>query len=125
MAQTKRKRKHRGNAAGIVERPAHNARGGRAAGAPARPQTKEERRAAARQARIERMSRPPTWKAATQRASIAATMFAILVIVAFHEKVVSAVVIAALMLLVYIPLSYMTDSFLFRWRQKRSAGPRS
>ena len=71
------------------------------------------------------MNRPPTWKGAAQRASIAAGMFAILVLVFFHEKVVNAVAIAAFMLLVYIPLSYMTDSFLYRWSQKRSPGARS
>jgi len=125
MAQTKRKRKHRGNAAGIVERPAHNARGTRATAAPKRPQTKDERRAAARQARTERMNRPPTWKGAAQRAAIAAGVFAVLVIVVFHEKLISAVLIAAFMLLVYIPLSYMTDNALYRWRQKRSPGTRS
>jgi hypothetical protein len=125
MAQTKRKRKHRGNAAGIVERPAHNARGTRVTAAPKQPQTKEQRRAAARQARVERMNRPPTWKAAAQRAAVAAAMFAILVMVIFHEKVVAAVAIAAFMLVVYIPLSYMTDSALYRWRQKRQTGARS
>ena len=124
MAQTKRKRKHRGNAVGIVERPAHNQRGAKTA-APKRPQTKEVRRVAARQARVERMNRPPTWKGAAQRASIAAGMFAILVLVFFHEKVVNAVAIAAFMLLVYIPLSYMTDNALYKWRQKRRPGARS
>jgi len=122
MAQTKRKRKHRGNAAGIVERAAHNTRGTRAQAAPKRPQTKEERRTAARQARVERMNRPPTWRGAAQRAAIAAGMFAILVVVIFHEKVVNAVAIAAFMLLVYIPLSYMTDNALYKWRRKRSPG---
>src|SRR2546423_11423809 len=120
MAQAKRKRKHRGNAAGIVERSAHNTRGTRAQAAPKRPQPKDERRAAARQARVERMNRPPTWKGAAQRASIAAGMFAILVVVIFHEKVINAVAIAAFMLLVYIPLSYMTDNALHKWRRKRS-----
>jgi len=123
MAQTKRKKKHRGNAAGIVERPAHNARGTRTA-APKRPQTKDEKRAATRQARVDRLNRPPTWKGATQRAAIAAGMFAVLVILIFREKVVNAIAIAAFMLLVYIPLSYMTDSALYKWRQKRAAGGR-
>ena len=63
MAQTKRKKKHRGNAAGIVERPAHNARGTRTA-APKRPQTKDEKRAATRQARVE------VWRPVRPRVSI-------------------------------------------------------
>ena len=48
-----------------------------------------------------------------------------LVLVFFHEKVVNAVAIAAFMLLVYIPLSYMTDNALYKWRQKRRPGARS
>jgi hypothetical protein len=123
MAQTKRKRtrKHRGNAAGIVERPAHNTRGSSAGTKPNRPLTKEEQRAATRQRRIDRMSQPPTWKAATQRAAIAAGLFAVLVMVLFKEKVVTSIALAAFMLVVYIPLSYMTDRALYNWRQKKSA----
>jgi hypothetical protein len=122
MAQTKRKRtrKHRGNAAGIVERPAHNARGG-AAGTPKRPATKEEQRAQTRQRRLDRMNRPPTWKGAVQRAAIAAALFAVLVTIFFKEKVVNSLAIAAFMLVVYIPLSYLTDRALYNWRQKKKA----
>jgi hypothetical protein len=122
MAQTKRKRKHRGNAAGIVERPAHNSRG---ATAPAskRPQTKEQMRADARRKRQERMNREPTWKNATQRAAIAAGLFAVLVTVIFKENVVTSVTLACFMLLVYIPLSYMTDRAIFNWRRKKSGAP--
>jgi hypothetical protein len=122
MAQTKRKRtrKHRGNAAGIVERPAHNTRGGSAA-ASKRPATKEEQRAQTRQRRLDRMNRPPTWKGAVQRATIAAGLFAVLVTIFFKEKVVNSLAIAAFMLVVYIPLSYATDRALYNWRQKKKA----
>jgi cation transport ATPase len=118
MAQTKRKRKHRGNAAGIVERPAHNARR-TSEPASKRPLTKEQQRAQARQRRVERMNRAPTWKGAVQRASVAALMFAVLIVVIFHEKVANAVAVAAFMLVVYIPLSYLTDRALYNWRQKK------
>lgn len=116
MAQSRRKRKHRGNAAGIVERPAHNATGRQR-----RPQSKEDTRAAARRQRIERMNRPPTWRGATQRAAIAAGLFAVLVVLFFKEKVGNAVALAGFMLVVYIPLSYMTDRGLYNWRQKKKA----
>jgi hypothetical protein len=121
MAQTKRKRKHRGNAAGIVERPAHNTRGQSAAAAKQRrPQTKEEQRAAARQRRVERMNRPPSWRSAVQRAGIAAGLFAVLVVLFFKESAINAVTLAGFMLIIYIPLSYMTDRAIYNWRQKRS-----
>lgn len=127
MAQTKRKRtrKHRGNAAGIVERPAHNSRGTAAgSGKQRRPMTKEEARIEARRKRQERMNRPPTWKGAVQRAAIAAGLFAVLVVVFFGENVTTAVSLAIFMLAVYVPLSYFTDKALYNWRQKKGTIPR-
>ena len=124
MAQTKRKRKHRGNAAGIVERPAHNSRGNAAASSK-RPMTKEEVRADARRRRQERMSRPPTWRGAAQRAAVAAGLFVVLITIFFKENIATSVTLGAFMLLLYIPLSYMTDRALYNWRQKKGAAPRS
>lgn len=128
MAQTKRKRtrKHRGNAAGIVERPAHNSRGNTAAPSNRkRPMTKDEARTAQRQKRQDRMNRPPTWKGATQRAGVAAVLFAVLVTVFFKEKAAASIVLAAFMFVVYVPLSYMTDKALYNWRKKKGMIPRS
>ena len=125
MAQTKRKRKHRGNAAGIVERSAHNTRSTTNPTAKKRPLTKEEQRIAARERRMERLNREPTWKAATQRAAIAAALFAVLVTIFFKESVVTSLSLACFMLVVYIPLSYLTDKALYNWRQKKSAAGRS
>ena len=124
MAQTKRKRKHRGNAAGIVERPAHNSRGNAAASSK-RPMTKEEVRADARRRRQERMSRPPTWRGAAQRAAVAAGLFVVLITIFFKENIATSVTLGAFMLLLYLPLSYMTDRALYNWRQKKGAAPRS
>jgi hypothetical protein len=122
MAQTKRKRKHRGNAAGIVERPAHNSRGSTAA--PKAKSTKEQTRLDARRRREERMNRPPTWKGATQRAGVAAALFAVLITVFFKETVGTAIALAGFMLVVYIPLSYITDRSLYNWRRKKGVIPR-
>jgi hypothetical protein len=126
MAQTKRKRnrKHRGNAAGIVERPAHNSRGATAS-TPSknRPMTKEEQRAEARRRRQDRMNRPPTWKGAAQRAGIAAGLFAVLITLFFKENVATSITLALFMLVVYIPLSYITDRALHNWRKKKGVIP--
>jgi len=124
MAQTKRKRKHRGNAAGIVERPAHNSRGNAPAASKGRPKTKAEVRADSQRRRQERMNRPPTWKGAAQRAGVAAALFAVLITIFFKESVATSVALAFFMLLVYIPLSYITDRSIYNWRQKKSAQPR-
>ena len=120
MAQTKRKRtrKHRGNAAGIVERPAHNSRGTTASPTKARS-SKEQTRLDARKRREERMNRPPTWKGATQRAGVAAGLFAVLITIFFKETIATSISLAAFMLVLYIPLSYMTDRALFNWRVKK------
>ena len=123
MAQTKRKRtrKHRGNAAGIVERPAHNLRTSAAStSGKQRPTTKED----ARRKRQERLSRPPTWKGAAQRAGVAAALFAVLIMVFFKEAPATAITLALFMLVVYIPLSFITDKAIFNWRQKKGAAPR-
>jgi hypothetical protein len=119
MAQTKRKRtrKHRGNAAGIVERPAHNSRG-TTGSAPAKGRAASSREEARRR-REERMNRPPTWKGAAQRAAIAAALFAVLITLFFKESVATSITLALFMLVIYIPLSYVTDKALFNWRQKK------
>src|SRR3954454_24134930 len=128
MAQTKRKRtrKHRGNAAGIVERPAHNSRGTTASSTgKKRPMSKEEARADARRKRQERMNLPPTWKGAAQRAGIAAALFCVLIIVFFKENIATSISLSLFMLVIYIPLSYVTDRALYNWRQKKGVIPRS
>jgi hypothetical protein len=125
MAQSKRKRKHRGNAAGIVERPAHNSRGTNTSAAKGRPLTKEEQRAETRRKRQDRMTRPPTWKGAAQRAGVAAALFAVLITIFFKEKVATSITLALFMLVVYIPLSYVTDRAIYNWRQKKGVIPRS
>jgi hypothetical protein len=123
MAQTKRKRtrKHRGNAAGIVERPAHNSRGSTPATTTSGRSSKEE----ARRRRIDRMSRPPTWKGAAQRAGVAAALFAVLITIFFKERVATSITLALFMLVVYVPLSYITDRALYNWRQKKGTIPRA
>lgn len=125
MAHTKRKRKHRGNAAGIVERPAHNSRGASLSTARKRPATKEEQRADARRRREERMRRPPSWKGAAQRAVVAAGLFAVLITLLFKENVATSISLAIFMLVVYIPLSYLTDRTIYNWRVKKGVIPPS
>jgi Flp pilus assembly protein TadB len=111
MAQAKRKRtrKHRGTAAGTIER----------AGRTGRPRTREEAKKAARERRQQRFDKPPKWKGAIQRAAIAALVFGLLVVVLFQRTVAQGVVLAAFMFLLYIPLGYGTDHVIYRFRQRR------
>jgi hypothetical protein len=48
-------------------------------------------------------------------------VFGVLVIVAFGRDIAAGVALAAFMFLLYIPLGYVTDVALYRWRMKRKA----
>ena len=117
MAQTRKRRrtKHRGNAAGMVE----------VRGRTGRPPTPAERkagvRASARERRMDRFSRPPTWRSAANRALVATIIFVAVVIFAFKRPVSEGVALAAFMLLFYIPMGYYTDLFFYRRRQSKLA----
>ena len=113
MAQTKRKRtrKHRGTPAGTIER----------AGRTGRPQTREDAKQIARQRRQERFDTPPNWRSAINRAAIAAAVFGVLVVLIFKKDVSSGVILAGFMFLLYIPLGFMTDTAIFRFRKRRKA----
>ena len=111
MAQTRKRRtrKHRGTPAGTIER----------AGRTGRPRTAGEAKQIAKQRRDERLNKPPTWRGAINRAAIAAVVFGILVVLLFGQEPAQGAVLAALMFLLYIPLSYATDTMVYRFRQRR------
>jgi hypothetical protein len=111
VASTKRKRrtKHRGNAAGMVET---RGRTGRKPG-PA------DRKTAARKARMDRFSKPPTLRSAAQRSAIAAIVFVAAMILIVHQPVPAALALGGFVLLFYVPLSYYTDLFFYRRRQAK------
>jgi hypothetical protein len=121
MAQTRKKRrtKHRGNAAGIVE-----ARG-RTGRPPTAAERKADARAGARDARLARLNRPPTWRSAANRALIATVLFVVVVIFAFGRPVSEGIALAGFMLLFYIPMGYYTDLFFYRRRQAKQARERA
>lgn len=115
MAQAKRRRrtKHRGNAAGVVEargrtgrKPTAAEKGGKGADA-----------ARAKERRLSRYDRPPTWRSAFTRASVAALALLVLVLVIGHN-VGAALAYFVLALLGYTPISYYTDVWMYRRRQR-------
>ena len=113
MAQTKRKRtrKHRGTPAGTIER----------AGRTGRPQTRADAKQVARERRQQRLDTPPTWKSAINRAAIAAAVFGVLVVLIFGRSMAQGVILAGFMFLLYIPLGFVTDQAVYRFRQRRKA----
>ena len=118
MAQTRKRRqtKHRGNAAGMVE---SRGRTGRKL-EPSEKAPPTDRKELARQRREQRLNTPPTWSGALKRAGIAAAFFGILMVV-IGNTIPAAVSLAAAMLLIYIPMSYYTDLWIYRRTQKRKA----
>ena len=114
MAQTKRKRKHRGTPAGTIE-----ARG-RTGRAPAASEVKKT--AAAR--RQERADRPPTWGGAVNRAAIAALVFAVIATFALGQTVAGAAVLALLAFAMYVPSGYYIDKLIYERRQRQKKNQR-
>ena len=118
MAQTRRRRrtKHRGNAAGVVE-----ARG-RTGRKPTAAEKGKSASASARasQKRLERYERPPTWRRAFNRALLASGALFVLAVVLVHS-VAAAVLYFVVALLAYTPISYYTDLWLYR-RQRAKQG---
>ena len=120
MAPTKKRRrtKHRGNAAGVVETRGRTGR---------KPTTGEKKlsvREEARQKRGDRMTRPPTWQAAAQRAAISGVAFVVLIAALFHRPLGTAFALGAFVTVFYIPLGYYTDKFIYnrRMAKKRARG---
>jgi hypothetical protein len=109
MAQTKRKRrtKHRGNAAGSIE----------ARGRTGRKPTAAEQKSASRQsARGKRVAKPPTWNSAALKALAMAFLLFVLTqlgVLGNDASVPQGLFLAALALLIYTPLAYATDKWVY------------
>jgi hypothetical protein len=119
MAPTKRKTKHRGNAAGMVE---SRGRTGRRPTAAERNGSVQEK-AKAREQRLSRYDRPPTWRGAFYRAAVAAVLMLLVGIILIKNSS-EAIALFPIVLALYVPISYYTDVWLYRrrMRQKAKAG---
>jgi drug/metabolite transporter (DMT)-like permease len=111
MAQTKRKRrsKHRGNAAGVVETRGRTGR---------RPTADEQKKAS----REQRLSKPPTWNSAFLKAGLMAGLlfvFTRLGVFGSNTTVAQSVILCFFALLLYTPIAYATDRFVYTRAQKR------
>src|ERR1700682_5889550 len=111
MAQTKRKTKHRGNAAGMVESRGRTGRPPTAAersGAADRRSASEKAKTRDRSEigqQLHRYDRPPTWRGAIVRAMLAAiAMLGIGIVVLKNSN--EAIALFPIVLLFYIPISY-------------------
>jgi hypothetical protein len=112
MAQTKRKRrtKHRGNAAGVVE---SRGRTGR------RPTEEELRKASLRERRL---NKPPSWNSAFLKAALMAGLlfvFTRIGVFGSGASIAQSITICFFALLLYTPIAYVTDRWVYQRAQKR------
>ena len=77
-------------------------------------------KSAARKARLDRYSKPPTVRSALQRSSIAAIVFIAAMILIVHQTVAASIALGGFVLLFYVPLSYYTDLFFYRRRRRKT-----
>ena len=115
MAQTKRKRrtKHRGNAAGVVE---SRGRTGR------RPTEEEVRKGTRETARERRMNKPPSWNSAFLKAALMAGVLFVFTRIGLFgggTSIAQSVYLCFFALLLYTPLAYVTDRWVYQRAQKR------
>jgi hypothetical protein len=116
MAQTRRKRqtKHRGNAAGVVESR------GRTGRKPTVAEKSGNVREVARnkEAQLDKRDRPPSWRAAFIKAMFAAVLLLLVVILLLHQSN-QAIKLFPIVLLMYWPISYYSDKWVYDRRQRR------
>jgi hypothetical protein len=117
MAQTKRKKrstKHRGNAAGSIE----------ARGRTGRKPTAEEQKKNTRQsARDRRLQKPPSWNSAALKAGAMAVLLFVLTqvgILGNDADITQGLLLSVLALVIYTPLAYTTDKWVYSRMLKRT-----
>jgi hypothetical protein len=109
MAQTKRKRrtKHRGNAAGSIEARGRTGR---------KPTAEENKQSLKAEARQRRLTKPPTWNSAALKALAMAVLLFVLTqigILGGDTSVQQGIILAVMAMLIYTPLAYMTDRWVY------------
>jgi hypothetical protein len=85
----------------------------------ARPKSRAEARATAEQRRQERLNRPPTWRTAITRGGLASIGLCAVLVIAFGASPAQGVGLAVFAALLYVPAFHLTDTLLFRYRQRR------
>jgi len=117
MGQTKKRRqsKHRGNAAGTIE---SRGRTGR------KPTAAEQKQSEVAARKVDRLTKPPTWNAAIIRAAIAAVLLLVMTQVGLTGSkltLLGGLALALISMVIYIPLGYYFDQFMYKRRMARMA----
>ncbi len=115
MAQATRKTKPRGNAAGVVESR------GRTGRKPTAEEKKGDPRGTPRAKKVDRRDRPPTWGGAFIRAMFASVLMLGVLLVAGWGRSNSVIALFPIALVAYTPISYYTEMWAYRRRQRAKA----
>lgn len=107
---TKRKTKHRGNAAGMVE--ARGVTHARSSG------TRN-----GKGGRVDPRLREPSWRSAFTRAAFAAAIFAVVMLAVLKGSPTGVLVTTVLLLGIYTPFGFYFDRFIYRRRIAKLAAP--
>jgi hypothetical protein len=114
---TKRKRrsKHRGTAAGTIEARGRTGR---------RPTADEQKKLTREEARQRRLDKPPSWNSAAVKAAVmAALLFVFTQLGLFGDEtpIEQSLLLAAFAMVLYTPLAYMTDKWVYNRAQRKKA----
>jgi hypothetical protein len=114
---TKRKRrsKHRGTAAGTIEARGRTGR---------RPTAEEQKKLTRDEARQRRLDKPPSWNSAAVKAAVmAALLFVFTQLGLFGDEtpIEQALLLAAFAMVLYTPLAYATDKWVYTRAQRKKA----
>ena len=111
-AKKQRRRKYKGTQAGSIDRSGQRR---------SRPRTRAEAKARAVESRGTRKQRVPSLKGAATRAGIAAGFFVVLVTLILHQKPLPSLILGLVAFLIYVPLGYWVDKWVYNRNQRRQA----
>jgi hypothetical protein len=81
-----------------------------------------EKKPKGRGARMDRFSRPPSWRSAFNRALIASAVFVVAAILILKQNPLAGVGFGVFLIVFYTPLTFYTDSYFYRRRQAKLSG---
>jgi hypothetical protein len=87
-----------------------------------KPTEGERKTSGGKRRRVDRFAKPPSWRGSFNRAAIASAVFVVVAILALHLKPAPAILFGVFLAFFYTPLTYFTDSFIYRRRQAKLAG---
>jgi hypothetical protein len=116
--RNRRSTKHRGNAAGMIESRGRTGRKPQ----PSEKSTRGGKSGSGSTRRKNRYDNPPTWKGAAMRAVLAAVIvFGVSTVLLKQSSAARNLILVPLVLVLYTPLIYYTDLFMYRRAQRKKS----